>query len=77
MMTLVMAFDFENFMRIHLTIKQALGAGMSAVNIVLQAIKAYPQHEIWEFLNQNCPAKIANFKESVRFFAKNQLARFW
>jgi hypothetical protein len=43
---LVTIFNFENFMRVHLTVMQALGAGMSAVNIVLQAIKAYPKREV-------------------------------
>jgi len=33
-------FDFQNYMRIHLTVIQSVGAGMSAVNLVLQAVKA-------------------------------------
>jgi hypothetical protein len=69
-------FDFQNYMRIHLTVVQSVGAGMSAVNLVLQAIKSYPGHEVWTYLREECRSEMDAFLSAARYAARNQYAGF-
>lgn len=69
-------FDFDSYMRVHLTITQTLGVRASALNICLQAIAMYPRHEVWAYLNQQCPAEMASFRNSAIQLGTNPLLAF-
>ncbi len=49
---------------------------MSAVNLVLQAIKAYPSHEVWTYLRDENPTEMEAFLRSARYAARHQYAGF-
>ena len=66
-------FAFDDFMRVNLTITQALGVGASSVTLVLQAIKAYPNHEVWAYLASEAPTEMAAFRAASRTVARSQL----
>jgi len=63
-------------MRFHLTVVQSVGAGMSAVYLVLQAVKSYPNHEVWTYLKEECETEMDAFLNAARFAAQNQYAGF-
>lgn len=73
---LAAVFDFDAYMRIHLTIMQTLGVRASALNICLQAISMYPQHEVWAFLNQRCPMEMLAFQDAAVQLGNNPLVSF-
>jgi hypothetical protein len=69
-------FPFDAFMRINLTIVQTLGSRASAVNIILQAIRAYQKSPLWALLSSTCPQEWDDFWAAARVLANDQLAGF-
>jgi hypothetical protein len=69
-------FSFENYMRIHLVIMQAVGVGASATNIVLQALAAYLTHEVWTYIQVVCPTEWIAFLDAAQRLAADQLLAY-
>ena len=55
---------------------QAWCVGAGAINVTLQAMAAYPNHEVWAFLNKEAPTEIANFMACARRLGANQLLAY-